>query len=151
MSSETIHLPVFNVSVSNDTDSFTLVTKKKTKKQPKEMPKEIPKEPIINKSISEQFLKICTTYPRSGASIKGKNFNLFYYQQPDNFTEYYSVGITIRKNRYTYMAEMSIDTFIKFFSNKLIDKYFYSDNFDETEFLSKFTKYSFTFVGDDCD
>jgi hypothetical protein len=148
MSSETIHLPVFNVSVSNDTDSFTLVTKKKTKKQPKEMPKEIP---IINKSISEQFLKICTTYPRTGASIKGKNFNLFYCQQPDNFTEYYSVGITIRKNRYTYMAEMSIDTFIKFFSNKLIDKYFYSDNFDETEFLSKFTKYSFTFVGDDCD
>ena len=148
MSSETIHLPVFNVSESNDTDSFTLVTKKKTKKQPKEMPKEIP---IINKSISEQFLKICTTYPRTGASIKGKNFNLFYCQQPDNFTEYYSVGITIRKNRYTYMAEMSIDTFIKFFSNKLIDKYFYSDNFDETEFLSKFTKYSFTFVGDDCD
>lgn len=150
MSSETIHLPVFNLSVSNDTDTFTLVTKKKIIKR--KQSKEIPKEPIIiNKSISEQFLKICTTYPRSGASIKGKNFNLFYFQQPDVFTEYYSTGITIRKNRYTYIAEMSIDTFIKFFSNKLIDKYFYSDNFDETEFLSKFTKYSFTFVGDDCD
>jgi len=148
MSSETINLPVFNVSVSNDTDTFTLVCKKKSKKQTKE----VPKEPVIsNKSICEQFLKICTTYPRSGASIKGKNFSLFYFQQPDNFTEYYSVGITIRKNRYTYITEMSVDTFIKFFSNKLIDKYFYSDNFDETEFLSKFTKYSFAFVGDDCD
>ncbi len=145
MSIETIHSPVFN------DEEFTLVCR--GKKHKKESRKEPPKEPTIpKKSISEQFINICRMFPRGGASVKGANFKLFYYQQPDCFTESYSVGFTIIKNRYTYVSnDMTLDTFIKFFSNKFIDEYYYSEQFDDSEFLSKVKKYSFIFIGDDCD
>ena len=50
------------------------------------------------------------------------------------------------------MAEMNVDEFIEFFSNKLIDEYYYSFNFDDTDFMKKIDpKNQFHFVGDDCE
>ena len=105
-------------------------------------------------SISSQFLTLRSSNPRAGASVKGKNISLFYNHQfcADTCYSYYNVGITIRKNRYTYMAEMNIDEFIEFFNNKLIDEYYYSFDFDDTDIMKKLDpKNQFHFVGDDCD
>jgi hypothetical protein len=105
-------------------------------------------------TISSQMLSLRSENPRAGASVKGKNISLFYHHQfcADTYYSYYSVGITIRKNRYTYMAEMNKDEFIEFFSNKLVDEYYYSLDFDDSDFMKKIDpENKFHFVGDDCD
>ena len=105
-------------------------------------------------TISSQMLSLRSENPRAGASVKGKNISLFYHHQfcADTYYTYYNVGITIRKNRYTYMAEMNKDEFIEFFSNKLVDEYYYSLDFDDSDFMKKIDpENKFNFVGDDCD
>ena len=108
----------------------------------------------VKKSISKQFLELRSENPRAGASIRGRNFSLFYHHQfsIDCNTSLYSIGFTLRSNRYTYMAEMTLDEYIQFFSNSLIDEYYYMEEFSDCEFIEKVNSDNkFAFVGDDCD
>ena len=109
---------------------------------------------MSSETISSQFLALRSSNPRAGASVRGKNISLFYHHQfcADTGYAYYNVGITIRKNKYTYMAEMNKDEFIEFFSSPLIDEYYYSLDFDDSDLMKKIDpENKFIFVGDDCD
>jgi hypothetical protein len=108
----------------------------------------------VKKSISKQFLELRNENPRAGASIRGKNFSLFYHHKfsIDCNASFYNIGFTLRSNRYTYMAEMTLDEYIQFFSNEFIDVFYYMEEFSDTEFIKKIdSNNKFEFVGDDCD